>query len=44
MNSILQGINGIGSLKVARSNDCAGFKWRVEWFNGGNKEPIQVTI
>ena len=43
MNSILQAINGIGSLNVARSKDCTGFNWRVEWFNGGNKDPIQVS-
>lgn len=42
LNSIMQSLNGIGPLKVTRSKDCTGYKWRVEWFYGGNRQPIQV--
>lgn len=42
MRNLLQTLPGVGSLNVTRSKDCAGYKWRVEWLNGGNKLPISV--
>jgi hypothetical protein len=43
LRNLLQTLPGIGNLNVTRSKDCAGYKWRVEWMNGGNKLPISVN-
>lgn len=42
LRDYLQSLKGIGSLNVQRSKDCAGFKYRVKWVDGGDKLPISV--
>jgi hypothetical protein len=44
MRDYLQSFNGIGSLSVVRSKDCAGYKWSINWLSGGEKKPINVKI
>ena len=40
--NLLQSIKGMGEITVTRSKDCAGFKWEVDWINGGNQIPLTV--
>ena len=40
--NLLQSLYGIGSLTVTRSKDCAGYQWKVDWVDGGNKPKISV--
>jgi len=40
---LLESIPGFGRNQVTRSKDCAGFKWRVRWENGGDKLPLTVA-
>ncbi len=42
IRNLLQSVEGIGTVKVTRSKDCAGFKWRIEWTEGGKKIPLKV--
>jgi hypothetical protein len=42
VKNLLQSLQGMGNLNVSRSKDCAGYKWRVEWIDGGDKKPITV--
>ena len=38
----LQSLAGFGQSNVIRSKDCSGYKWRVKWVDGGNKDSIKV--
>ena len=44
MKDYIQSFNGIGSLKVVRSKDCAGYKWDINWLSGGDKNPFNVKL
>lgn len=42
MRNFLQTFDEMGNLIVTRSKDCAGYKWHIEWIDGGNKNSINV--
>jgi len=31
------------NINVTRSQDCAGYKWTIQWFYGGNKDEIKIA-
>lgn len=44
LKNYLESLKDIGSLNVDRSKDCAGYKYRIKWANGGDKLPISVNL
>jgi hypothetical protein len=40
----IQSFKNMGFVSVIRSKDCAGYKWRIKWVNGGDKPQLQVFI
>ena len=43
MKYLLESIEDIGKLTVTRSKDCGGYKWKIEWNNGGDQSEIKVN-